>query len=79
LIPIKGTAIGADRRMQMQKEQANEESTAPKALELLPSEPIPAGQYLVHNDMTPTKPWPWPSRLPGMDTDQGGQSGAVPM
>ena len=27
-----------------------------KALELLPSEPIPAGQYLVHNDMTPTKP-----------------------
>ena len=27
-----------------------------KALELLPSEPVPAGQYLVHNDMTPTKP-----------------------
>ena len=27
-----------------------------KALEILPSEPVPAGQYLVHNDMTPTKP-----------------------
>jgi len=56
LIPIKGTAIGADRWMQMQKEQANKNAQLRKALELLPSEPIPAGQYLVHNDMTPTKP-----------------------
>ena len=27
-----------------------------RALEILPSEPVPEGQYLVHNDMTPTKP-----------------------
>ena len=27
-----------------------------RALEILPSEPVPEGQYLVHNDITPTKP-----------------------
>ena len=27
-----------------------------RALEILPSEPVPEGQYLVHNNITPTKP-----------------------
>src|SRR6478672_9231147 len=62
------------------REQANEGSTAPQGTRTpsqrtSPRRAISRPQRYDADEAAS----PWPSRLPGMDTDQGGQSGAVPL